>query len=71
MGNFDECRVCKPPRRYPGCQDHCPDYAKAKAKYEADKALADKARKVDASIRSQKYRGVRRMLKSKGRKWGE
>lgn len=19
-----DCRTCKPPERYPGCQDHCP-----------------------------------------------
>ena len=71
MGYFDECKVCKAPRRHPGCHDRCPDYAKGKAQQEADKAAADKARELDDSIRRQKYRGVRRALKSKGRKWGE
>lgn len=31
------CKDCKPPKRYPGCGDHCPEYKKEKAKYLADK----------------------------------
>lgn len=31
------CYGCKPPKRYPGCGDHCPEYKKEKAKLLADK----------------------------------
>lgn len=44
MGNFDECMVCKPPKRHPGCQDHCPEHKKAKAAFEASKAAYAQAR---------------------------
>lgn len=33
----DCCKDCKPPKRYPGCGDHCEEYKKQKAKYSADK----------------------------------
>lgn len=71
MGYFDECRVCKPPRRHPGCHDRCPDYAKGKAKQDADKAAAGKSKKIDDSIRRQKYSRIKQALKRSGRKWGE
>lgn len=28
------CKDCKPPKRYPGCSDHCEDYKKEKAENE-------------------------------------
>jgi hypothetical protein len=31
------CKDCKPPKRYPGCGDHCPEYKKEKAQLKADK----------------------------------
>ena len=31
------CFNCKPPKRYPGCGDHCPEYKEEKAKLAADK----------------------------------
>lgn len=34
---IDCCKDCKPPKRYPGCGDHCEEYKKQKAKYLADK----------------------------------
>ena len=40
MNYFEKCQYCKPPTRYPGCQDHCEHYAEAKARYDADKAKA-------------------------------
>ena len=46
---FECCHNCKPPKRYPGCQDHCPDGIAAKAKYNALKAADDKARGRDSN----------------------
>jgi hypothetical protein len=31
------CNGCVPPKRYPGCGDHCKEYKEEKAKYLADK----------------------------------
>lgn len=31
---FEECHHCKPPKRYPGCHDHCPEYIASKADYD-------------------------------------
>lgn len=42
MNYFEKCQHCKPPERYPGCQDHCPHYKEARAKFDADKAKANK-----------------------------
>ncbi len=30
------CNGCVPPKRYPGCGDHCSEYKKEKAQYKAD-----------------------------------
>ena len=38
MNYFECCHVCVPPKRYPGCSAKCPEYAEARAKFEADKA---------------------------------
>ena len=43
---FEECQKCVPPKRQPGCHGYCPDYAKARAKYDADKAKADANREI-------------------------
>ena len=34
---IDCCHKCKPPKRYPGCGDHCPEYKAAKAKHAEEK----------------------------------
>lgn len=33
---FECCRICVPPKRYPGCSGKCPDYKEARAKFDAD-----------------------------------
>lgn len=43
---FEKCQHCVPPERYPGCHDHCPHYAEAKAKWDADKAKQDADKEV-------------------------
>ena len=32
------CKGCVPPKRYPGCHGHCPEYLADKARYDALKA---------------------------------
>ena len=36
MNYFECCMHCVAPKRYPGCSGICPDYKKARAKYDED-----------------------------------
>lgn len=38
MNYFECCHHCVAPKRYPGCSGKCPEYAEARAKYDADLA---------------------------------
>lgn len=58
------CYGCVAPKRYLGCHDHCPDYAKEKAQLEKDTA----AKAVQQGITNQKYDGVYRAQRRKGKK---
>lgn len=46
MGEFEHCRYCLPPVRYPGCQDHCPHYA---ADISALRAAKEEKRRLTAA----------------------
>ncbi len=70
MGNFDECLVCKPPKRYPGCQDHCPEYKKGKAKHDKEKAAERLQKSIGAGIYNQKDHAVNKALKKIRRRGG-
>ena len=37
MNYFAECQCCTPPKRYPGCQDHCEAYKAARKRLDAYK----------------------------------
>lgn len=46
--SFEHCHGCKPPTRYPGCQDHCPHYAADKEKSDASRrAKEEECRAID------------------------
>lgn len=45
-GVFKSCIPCKPPKRYPGCQDSCPDYRREWEKNQ--KVLQAKYREAEA-----------------------
>lgn len=59
--SFECCILCKPPKRYPGCHDHCPEYAKAKH----DQDAANQRRTVNQGINAQKIAGVNRAIKKR------
>lgn len=50
---FEKCQKCVPPERHPGCHDHCPHYAEAKARYDADKAKHDETKSVKDYINAE------------------
>lgn len=66
---INSCLHCKPPKRQPGCHDHCPDYAKDKAAHDERKAKEDFARAVSSGVTAQRTRSVTKALKQK--RWHE
>ena len=60
---FEHCRYCKPPKRYPGCQDHCPDGLADKAKYEAQKAAYSKEHRIQISVYEQRSDMIAKAVK--------
>lgn len=44
---YECCHYCKPPKRYPGCHDHCPDKQEVDDFRAERKAIDDKARGRD------------------------
>ena len=74
---FECCFKCTPPKRYPGCHDHCPEHAEAKVKFEARKALINADREAreytkyiiskninDSAKRRKEWQGHRRTHRS-------
>ena len=61
------CRYCIPPKRYPGCHDHCPERAAELAANAERKAEAEKKRAIAHSIYKQKSDGVYRAFRKNGR----
>ena len=66
---FECCHYCKPPKRHPGCQDHCPDMEKAQQIHKERKAAEDKARhRCTATVYAQRSDSINRTCKKrKGR----
>ena len=63
MRFFEHCHKCVPPKRQPGCQSYCPDYAADRAVYDGYKAEDDKKRKANNDIYCQRAENVNRALK--------
>lgn len=60
------CKDCVPPKRHPGCHDHCPDYIAEQLIYDLQMAAYRKERDTALGIRDQKTRGVMRARRRKG-----
>lgn len=65
------CRDCVAPKRHPGCHSHCPEYAKEKAKHDAEKAVADRKKMIEAGLTAQTFVGVNRAHKAQRRMKGK
>lgn len=44
------CHGCIPPKRHPGCHDHCPEYIAEKEAHEKRKAELDREKRISAEI---------------------
>lgn len=67
-GYFECCHYCKKPKRYPGCQDHCPEYAAAKVKHDAEMEARHKQRNLQTELYNQRSEGVHRAMKHRRKK---
>lgn len=60
---IDTCKDCRPPKRFSGCHDTCPEYNEAKEEALAKEKLKYKDRMVDGyvngSIKRMKSRSTR------------
>ena len=53
------CKGCVPPKRYPGCGDHCKEYKEEKAQYKADIKREKEFKKNHPAISSYDFERVR------------
>jgi hypothetical protein len=44
------CRYCVPPKRHTACWDHCPEYLKERAEYDAKKEKEKVRKGLDAQF---------------------
>ena len=59
------CNGCVPPKRYPGCHGHCPEYIEAKAQHDAEREMIGKADRTRNDIYGQRGDSVRRARRKK------
>lgn len=62
------CQGCVAPKRHLACWSDCTEYLAEKAKLEEDKAAYKKKQDIQKGIDDQKYRGVSRAFRRKGRR---
>ena len=62
------CLGCVAPKRYPGCSDHCLEYAEQRAQYDKDVAEYRRQKAIQSGITSQKFDGVFRAYRKKGKR---
>ena len=62
------CYGCVKPKRYPGCQDHCPERQEELAKRAQEMEKRRKAQGISSGINNQKIEGIRRAMRRHGRK---
>lgn len=63
MGRINCCRYCVAPKRYPGCHDHCAEYAEEKAENDRLRELDAKKRYINNGIYEQRTRSVVKAVK--------
>ena len=59
------CKDCKPPKRYPGCHDHCPEYLAQKSEHDQRKAAEDKKRQTSYGITIERTAAVAKAMKGR------
>ena len=65
------CRNCKPPKRHPGCHDHCEQYQKEKAEWDAEQAAIRKAKDIEAGLDQTLIKGIYKRRPKGGKRRGK
>ena len=70
---IDSCYGCVPPKRTPTCKfdGTCDKYAKAKEKYEREKAIIDQKKRIENGLKTQAVSGIYRCKKAAKRMKGK
>lgn len=63
--SINSCKNCVPPKRHPGCHDHCPEYLAQKAKHDEMKAAEKMQKAVSDGITAQRTAAVTKALKGR------
>lgn len=61
------CKGCVPPKRHPGCHDHCPEYLEEKRKDLERKEIEDRERRVAIDLYIERSRSINRARKKRRR----
>jgi hypothetical protein len=59
------CKDCKPPKRYPGCHDHCPEYLAEKAEHDKCKAEEYKKRQTSYGLTIERTAAVAKAMRGR------
>lgn len=62
MGRINCCRYCVAPKRYPGCHDHCPEYAEEKAEDQRLMSIDAERRRISNDLYEQRTAKVVKAL---------
>lgn len=60
------CKGCLPPKRYPGCHDHCDGYISWAKQNEEEKTRMHNLKKVDRAFYEYRIEQNRKIKKEKG-----
>ena len=52
------CKNCVPPKRYPGCHDHCPEYQEQKVIHDKEKEEQNKLNALNAGLYKQRENAI-------------
>lgn len=70
MASFECCHKCKPPKRTPGCHDHCPEYKAVREAYDAKKVEIDRQHRLAYNLNTQAHQAVRKASRKKHTRGG-
>lgn len=62
------CVTCVPPKRHPGCHDHCPEYIEQRAEYKRLKDAYDQKERIAGTICGERGVKVFKALKDRKRR---
>ena len=66
---INSCKECKPPKRYPGCHDHCQEYLAQKAEHDKCKAEEYKKRQTSYGLTIERTAAVAKAMKGRRSGW--